>query len=252
MSEKRARKRQRERHEKVAIGTPHIMASASLAPAFPWTEIDGHRYWDGGLVDNTPLSDAIDAFSDDPEVDRIVVVMNMYPLRAPLPRNLAEVQDRVHELGYGNRLRRDADSAHDVNDLVSTIEALVQAVPAEALAPDLKARVAHALRFKVIRTVDVDMQDRGSVPMPDAQDEADDQEGLRDFSAPTVERRRRYGYELALRQLTPFLLPAPASQAAASRAGATARRGVRDPAGPEVRDVAVETGMPVHRNPGRS
>src|SRR3954452_21877346 len=174
--------RKREKDAKVEIRPRHILASGSLAPAFPWTEIDGHRYWDGGLVDNTPLGDAIDAFSDDPEADRLLVVMNMYPLRAPLPRNLAEVQDRVHELGYGNRLRRDAESAHQTNELVATIEALAAVVPEEAFASDLKARVAHALRFKVIRTVDIDVQDRGDTPTAGAQDSADNQEGLRDFS----------------------------------------------------------------------
>ena len=41
------------------------MASGSLAPQFP---VDAGRaarnYWDGGLVDNTPLGDALEAFSD--------------------------------------------------------------------------------------------------------------------------------------------------------------------------------------------
>src|SRR5262249_27998982 len=41
----------------------HVLASGSLPPGFPWTEIDGMPYWDGGLVDNTPLGTAIDAFS---------------------------------------------------------------------------------------------------------------------------------------------------------------------------------------------
>jgi NTE family protein len=219
--------RQAERHEKVAIGPRHIMASASLAPAFAWTEIDRHRYWDGGLVDNTPLSDAFDAFSDDPEVDRLLVVMNMYPLRAPLPRNLAEVQDRVHELGFGNRLRRDTDSAHQTNDLVETIEALAAVVPEEAFSPDLRARVAHALRFKVIRTVDIDVQDRGDAPTAGAQDSADNQEGLRDFSAQTVERRRQYGYDLATKELTPLLLGPHPELAVPGRARARRRAEAR-------------------------
>ena len=122
--------RKLETDERVEIRPRHILASASLAPAFPWTEIDGRKYWDGGLVDNTPLGDAIDAFSDRPEVDRLLVVMNMYPLRARLPRNLPEVQDRVHELGYGNRMRQDGATAKRVNDLVATVEALAALVPA--------------------------------------------------------------------------------------------------------------------------
>jgi NTE family protein len=195
--------RKREKDAKVEIRPRHILASGSLAPAFPWTEIDGHRYWDGGLVDNTPLGDAIDAFSDDPEADRLLVVMNMYPLRARLPRNLAEVQDRVHELSYGNRLRQDRESAKRVNDMVATIEALAARVPAGSLTGDLKARVDRALQFKVIKVVDIDMQDPSdSDPTP--QDSADDEYGLRDFSPPTIERRRERGHALGMKRLAPF------------------------------------------------
>src|SRR3954468_19265740 len=189
--------------EEVVIRPRHILASASLAPVFPWTEIDGRKYWDGGLVDNTPLGDAIDAFSDDPEADRLLVVMNMYPLRARLPRKLAEVQDRVHELSYGNRLRQDRESAKRVNDMVATIEALAARVPAGSLTGDLKARVDRALQFKVIKVVDIDMQDPSdSDPTP--QDSADDEYGLRDFSPPTIERRRANGYALAMKRLAPL------------------------------------------------
>ncbi len=37
------------------IGPAHVMASGSLPPGFPATEIDGEYYWDGGIVSNTPL-----------------------------------------------------------------------------------------------------------------------------------------------------------------------------------------------------
>src|SRR5262249_48037434 len=36
------------------IGPAHILASGSLPPGFPATEIDGEYYWDGGIVSNTP------------------------------------------------------------------------------------------------------------------------------------------------------------------------------------------------------
>jgi hypothetical protein len=193
-----------ETDERVEIRPRHILASASLAPAFPWTEIDGRKYWDGGLVDNTPLGDAIDAFSDRPAVERLLVVMNMYPLRARLPRNLVEVHDRVHELEYGNRMRQDGATAKRVNDLVATIEALTARVPAGALTGDLKARVDRALQFKVIKVIDIDMQDP-SDQEPVLQDPADNEDGLRDFSPPTIERRRAHGYALAMRRLAPVL-----------------------------------------------
>jgi NTE family protein len=186
----------------------HILASGSLAPQFPWVEIGGASYWDGGLVDNTPLGDAIDAFSDDPDADRRLVVMNLYPLRARLPQNLAEVQDRVHELSFGNRLRQDHDGANRVNDLIGTICELAALLPKGKIAGKLEARVERANRFKRIEILDLDMQDPEHSPLPGRQeaeqDPADDQDGLRDFSPVTVERRRAHGYEFARRQLGPW------------------------------------------------
>jgi NTE family protein len=35
------------------IKPEHVMASGALSPGFPAVEIEGERYWDGGL--NTPL-----------------------------------------------------------------------------------------------------------------------------------------------------------------------------------------------------
>jgi NTE family protein len=37
------------------IRPEHLLASGSLPPGFPATELDGEYYWDGGLVSNTQL-----------------------------------------------------------------------------------------------------------------------------------------------------------------------------------------------------
>jgi len=208
----------------------HVLASGSLPPGFPWTEIDGMPYWDGGLVDNTPLGTAIDAFSTDRDVDRMLVVMNLYPLRARLPRNLAGVEDRMHELSFGNRVRQDHDSARRINALVETIDEL-----AEKIAPDdrsgwLNARLDEARRYKVIDCiVNIDMQDPSATLVPAAQNPADDKDGMRDFSPETVSRRRRDGNKFAHDILRPAFenrfraadaAAAPAADAGRSRSDA--------------------------------
>lgn len=176
----------------------HVLASGSLPPGFPWTEIDGMPYWDGGIVDNTPLGVAIDAFSADPAVDRMLVVMNLYPLRARLPRNLAAVEDRLHELSFGNRLRQDHDMARRINALVETIDALAAKAPPEAVDEWLSARLEEARRYKIIDAiVNIDMQDPSAALDPAAQQPADDKDGMRDFSPDTVRRRRRDGFRFA-------------------------------------------------------
>jgi NTE family protein len=182
----------------------HVLASGSLPPGFPWTEIDGMPYWDGGIVDNTPLGLAIDAFSAGSAVDRMLVVMNLYPLRARLPRNLATVEDRLHELSFGNRLRQDHDTARRVNALVETIDELAAKVAPDDRSDWLSARLDEARRYKIIDAiVNIDMQDPAATLVPAAQNPADDKDGMRDFSPDTVRRRRRDGFRFAYDILRP-------------------------------------------------
>ena len=198
----------------------HVLASGSLPPGFPWTEIDGMPYWDGGLVDNTPLGLAIDGFGTDPDVDRMLVVMNLYPLRARLPHNLAGVEDRMHELSYGNRMRQDHDTARRINALVETIDELAAKIAPDDRSDWLNARLDEARRYKVIDAiVNIDMQDPAVALVAAAQNPADDKDGMRDFSPETVRRRRRDGFKFAQDILRPAfenLLRAPAAIASGS------------------------------------
>lgn len=176
------------------IGPEHVMASGSLPPGFSWTEIGGRAYWDGGLVDNTPLGAAIDAFSAG-DARRMLVVMNLFPAKAPRPANLFEVDDRVQEMRYGNRIRQDRATAERINRLVATIDDLAALVPDLASRTDLAARVERARRYKIIsRIVDVDFHDDAGDDAPAPQDRGDGAGGGRDFSAATVARRRDVGY----------------------------------------------------------
>jgi predicted acylesterase/phospholipase RssA len=182
----------------------HVLASGSLPPGFPWTEINGMPYWDGGLVDNTPLGTAIDAFSTEAEVDRLLVVMNLYPLRARLPHNLAGVEDRMHELSFGNRMRQDHDAARRINALVETIDELAARVAPDDRSDWLNARLEEARRYKIIDAiVNIDMQDPAVTLVPAAQSPADDKDGMRDFSPETVHRRRKDGFKFAKEMLRP-------------------------------------------------
>jgi hypothetical protein len=71
------------------------------------------------------LGDAISAFTGSSDVGhpgRDEPVSN----GRPLPRNLFEVNDRVQELRFGNRIRQDRDNARNINSLVETVEKLLQ------------------------------------------------------------------------------------------------------------------------------
>jgi NTE family protein len=177
------------------IEPQHVLASGSLAPQFPWTDVSDsggvHHYWDGGLVDNTPLGYAIDGFSAEPGVDRILVVMNLFPMKAKLPRSLTQVNERVDQLRFGNRLRQDTENADMITDLVATIDALCQHVTGE-LPADIVKKIDRARGYKQVRTFEIALS---------SEDGADDQYGFRDFSSGGIEARRQKGHDLTLAKL---------------------------------------------------
>ena len=43
------------------LSVDHVVASCSIPVVFPWCEIDGELYWDGGVMQNTPIFPAIEA-----------------------------------------------------------------------------------------------------------------------------------------------------------------------------------------------
>ena len=69
------------------IGPAHVIASGSLPPGFPATEIDGEYYWDGGLVSNTPLQWVLDSR---PRQDTLAFQVDLWSARGEMPRNLGE------------------------------------------------------------------------------------------------------------------------------------------------------------------
>ena len=84
------------------IRPEHVMASGSLPPGFPPTEIEGEHYWDGGLVSNTPLEWVLDSR---PGRDTIAFQIDLWSARGELPRNLIEADTRQKEIRYSSRTR---------------------------------------------------------------------------------------------------------------------------------------------------
>jgi NTE family protein len=82
----------------------HILASSSLPPGFPWTEIDDQAYWDGGIVSNSPLDIVIERCGPD---GKRVFIVDLFAHRRARPDNLLEVMARRDEIVYSERVRSD-------------------------------------------------------------------------------------------------------------------------------------------------
>ena len=212
----RFRNHPRKKEVKTEIGPSHILASGSLPPGFPSTAINGANFWDGGIVDNTPLGDAIDGFSRSDDVDRILIVMNLFRKSRAAPKNMTEVNDRLDELRYGNRVRQDRENARTINELLQTIGDLAAVVPDELLDQQLEARVFDARRFKVLDAItDIDLADPLLMAEAGFPLGSEDRGAFRDFSAAGIKHRHDVGYKLAQLKLQKLfeahgLLPASA------------------------------------------
>jgi NTE family protein len=106
------------------LSLDHIIASGSLPPSFPMTVIDRKSYWDGGLFDNTPLGAVLDRLDSAVGVDRTVYVVNLFPNKAPIPRNFLEVTVRVQNLQFANKTSEDVKLLHRIDEVVALMEAL--------------------------------------------------------------------------------------------------------------------------------
>ena len=112
------------------LTSEHVAASGSLPPSFPMTDIDGEPYWDGGLFSNTPLGPAINALEQaadgDRTVERELIVVELFPMRAAVPQTMQDVVQRMMQLQYTSRLTLDArffDKISRIVDLVDRVDA---------------------------------------------------------------------------------------------------------------------------------
>ncbi|MBB3084069.1 patatin-like phospholipase family protein [Geodermatophilus sabuli] len=122
-----------DRHRPGGLTVDHVVASGSLPPGFPMTEIDGASYWDGGLFANLPLQPAIVALegaaAGDPSAVRELIVVELFPMRAPIPRTLPDVLERMPQLQFSSRLTLDEAFFQRIDRLADLVEEVDRQLP---------------------------------------------------------------------------------------------------------------------------
>ena len=96
---------------RLTLGATNI-ASGSLPPGFPATEIGGKFYWDGGCVSNTPL-EAIAAAQGSNAL--LVFVIDLWDAAGELPKSMNDVLWRSKQIQYAGR------AAHDLKVVESVV-----------------------------------------------------------------------------------------------------------------------------------
>ena len=128
------------------LGPDHIIASCSLPPGFPMTQVGKAFYWDGGLFDNTPLLPAIERLDPDPEVRKRLFVIKLFPNEGDGPQNLLEVSDRIVEMVFSGKMMHDIKTANRINEyisLVQHIDALLESAPDRQLVEFIRKHPAY-------------------------------------------------------------------------------------------------------------
>ena len=110
------------------IGPEHVIASGSLPPGFPATEIEGEHYWDGGLVSNTPLQWVLDAR---PRCDTLAFQVDLWSAKGDLPRDLVESETRQKEIRYSSRTRSGTDQFRRTQQLRRALARVWRDLPEE-------------------------------------------------------------------------------------------------------------------------
>jgi NTE family protein len=104
----------------------HVMASGALPPAFPAVRIDGHLYWDGGILSNTPV-EAV--FDDNPRRSALVFVVHMWAPNGPEPDTLRAVAARQKDLQYASRSMSHIVRQRQIHKLRHVIGELARMLP---------------------------------------------------------------------------------------------------------------------------
>lgn len=141
-------------NQDITIGPEHVMASGALPPAFAPVVIGDAAYWDGGILSNTPLQYVLDARDDRTMGDKLLVVqVDLFPARGPVPENLGDVLERHKDIMYSSRSRFTTEKIAEMQRLRGSLRRLIQRLPTDLRDDrDLKALEA-ALRSPCVDIV---------------------------------------------------------------------------------------------------
>lgn len=135
------------------IRVEHVMASCALPPAFAAVEIDGEKYWDGGVVSNTPLDWVLSSRSG---LHTLVFQVDLWSARGALPGGLADVATRMKEIMYSSRTRAATDAFRCAQQMRSAFMELHARLPPELAATSqarMLAEQSDAALYNIVELV---------------------------------------------------------------------------------------------------
>lgn len=146
----------------IVLTPKHFLASGSLPPGFPATEIDGEYYWDGGCVSNTPLEYVL---SSTPRRDTLAFQVDLWSARGSLPTDVLQVNERMKDIQYSSRTRTVTNAVHLAQTMRRALTDTVNRIPEHIRKADpwFDQMVHHMMgaRFNVIHLIYQNKQTEG-------------------------------------------------------------------------------------------
>jgi NTE family protein len=138
---------------KQRLGVEHVMASASLPPGFPPTEIDGEYYWDGAVVSNSPMQFVID---DGLRHTTLIFQVDLWDSRGEVPLDIPSANLRgleIHSASHLNitlqQYRKTQKFRHAVAKLLAGLPACDRDDPElQFLTEEAQVNVATVVKLK--------------------------------------------------------------------------------------------------------
>ena len=135
------------------IDVRHIIASGSLPPGFPATEIDGEFFWDGGVVSNTPLQWV---FNSQPRRDTLAFQVDLWSASGELPHDLSHADMREKEIRFSSRTRAMTDHFKRQQQLRHAVRRALERIPPNLRKdPEMEelAKEASAAVYNVVELI---------------------------------------------------------------------------------------------------
>lgn len=148
--------------KKTKLTPKHFIASGSLPPGFPATEIDGEYYWDGGCVSNTPLEYVL---GDSPRLDTLVFQVDLWRSAGPLPSNILQVNERLKDIQFSSRTRTVTNAVQMMQRMRKVFFETIDRIPESVRKNDpwfeQMARHMMGARYNVIHLIYENKQSEG-------------------------------------------------------------------------------------------
>jgi NTE family protein len=164
------------------LSPEHIVASASLPPAFPPTEIDGEYYWDGGVASNSPMQYVVD---DRPRFTSLVFQVDLWDANGEVPLDIPSATLRAMEIHGASRLHLSLEQYRKMQKFRCAVSKLLDQLPEQRQDdPDIRF-LAEEARVKVATVVQLKYQS----------DKAETAGKTFEFSRSTMEEHWEAGYQ---------------------------------------------------------